>query len=128
MYVFISYLIQCLYSPMLLVSLYSVIMCILIILFHMLMKKPQLLNREHHCLPCDKLYPVGFKHCYKCHTCFPTTYRHVRMFRSCLDDKTYFIWNTNRNTLLFVFSLYNLLHGIYTKVFIDVLLIGISLL
>ena len=128
MYIVISYVIQCLYSPTVLVGLYSSIMFIILILFKMLLNNPVLINRTEHCLACSKLYPENYFHCYKCHTCYPIGYDHVRMFRTCMDNRLYFIWNSVRNTLLFVFCVYNILYGFYTKVFVDLLLVGISLI
>mgnify|MGYP003322442104 CR=1 FL=1 len=128
MFVFVSFLIQCLYSDIVYIVLYSFIMFIILCLFKMLVDKPTIMNRTHHCLACAKLYPQNYEHCYKCHTCFPDGYTHVRMFRTCLNEKYYFVWSLVRNMLLLLFCVYNFLYGIYSKIFVDLLLIGISLI
>ena len=128
MFVFISFIIQCLYSDIIYTVLYSFIMVIILCLFKMLVDKPTIMNRTHHCLACAKLYPPDYKHCYKCHVCFPEGYIHVRMFRTCLNEKYYFVWSLVRNMLLLLFCVYNFLYGIYSKIFVDILLICISLI
>ena len=128
MFVIVSYIIQCLYSPLQLVCLYSAMVIILLILFKWMYNKPPLEQRTKHCLPCDLLFPEHYKHCYTCHTCVPFGYKHVRLFRRCFDVDTYLIWCTIRNTLLFVFCIYNISMHMYSKIFMDVILILLSYL
>ncbi len=128
MYILVSYILQCMYSPLSLVIMYTILMCILGGVFAWMYRKVPLLDRTRHCLPCGKLYPENFAHCDKCHTCVPPHSVHVRLFRRCFDRDLYLVYSTIQNTTLFIFCIYNLVTFRFPKVAIDVILIAVSFL
>ena len=128
MYILISYILQCLYSPVNLILLYTGVLIITTIFFKLMFINKVLENRTIYCLACDKLFPPDFVHCYKCHKCVEKNKKHVKIFRACVDEKLYHIWSSIRNTLLFLFCLYNIFYKFYTKLLLDIILIVISYL
>ena len=128
MYILISYILQCMYSPLSLIIMYTILMGVLGGIFAWMHRKEAIIDRTRHCLPCGKLFPETWTHCDVCHKCTPPHSVHVRLFRRCFDRDLYLVYTTIQNTTLFIFCIYNLVTFRFPKVAIDAILIFVSLL